>query len=266
MLGPIGSTLPLPLCRAHGERQEGWSVLVGDATSVQAARPAERPTVVRREHHVAMLFDEVASVAVDLTNMVITIGPHPTPDDVDLGSLIVDQVIPRIAADSHLVLHAAAVASADGQSATLVVGPSGTGKSTLAAAWCLNGEMLLGDDTIKIEGATACPSWAGPRLWPRALAAVGLDAQAGEPQSSRSEKRRLGPADGIVLGRRPAVVQKLILMGARSASRVAAVRLISEQALNLGSFDPVCLLDRVTTLVAAVPEIEVREPWQSPGP
>jgi hypothetical protein len=266
MVGPLRSVLPLPLRAADGEVPARWSVVLGERSSAPAGNEFDQPTVTRRGDLAELVFGGTGSVVVDLRRREIEARPARVGRRDLLGNLIAAHVIPRVAADAHLVLHAAAVATPDGDEATLFVGPSGFGKSTVATQWCRRGHLLLGDDTVKIDGALAFPSWMGPRLWPNALAALGLDEGAGEPQCPGSEKRLLGAEDGIVLAERPAVVRKLVLLGSPSGSRVAAVRLLAEQALKLGFFDPATLLDRVTALVNAVPELEARTLWEPSVP
>lgn len=266
ILGPLHSALPLPLRSADGDVSTGWSVVVEERVAAPAGDPTDRPTITRRGNVAEMVFGDAASVVVDLAARKIEVRPALVGGADQLGNLIAAHVLPRVAAEASLVLHAAAVVTPDGTEATLFVGPSGYGKSTMATRWCLGGHLLLGDDTVRVDGAMAFPSWIGPRLWPTALAVLGLDEGAGEPQCPGSEKRLLGPEDGILLAERPAVVRKLVLIGSPTGSRVAAVRLLAEQALNLGSFDPVALLDRVTALVNAVPELEARTPWEPSAP
>jgi hypothetical protein len=211
-----------------------------------------------------LTFPDVAHIRVDLAALQMVVSQHPQADRRDLAPLMVDHVIPRVAADASLVLHAAGVV-VDG-AATLLVGAGGAGKSTLATRWCLEGGCLLGDDTVRIEQAAALPSYVGPRLWPSSLQALGLRPTDGRPATSFTEKRRLGPDEGIVLAEAEAPVRRIVVLGPPRprASRLDAVRALMEQALNLGHFDPVALLDRVTSLVDSVQEVEFRPPWDTP--
>jgi hypothetical protein len=263
IVGTVRSELALPLCPSPDPAAAAWSIAVGPAPVPLAGADSD-VAVTRDGERAEMSWEGMAVIGVDLADRTIVVHPCPPVDGATVAGLVVDHVLPRIAADSGLVLHAAAVVGADGRTATLVVGPSGAGKSTLVVEWCRAGRPLLGDDTIRMDGATAMPSWVGPRLWPSACVALGLAEEAGRAEGGRSTKRRLGAADGIVLAERPAEVTKIVLLGAPSSSRLQAVRLLAEQTLNLGVFDPVLLLDRITALVNAVPQIEAREPWWSP--
>lgn len=75
-----------------------------------------------------------------------------------------------LAADDLLVLHASAVQIGD--RALAIVGPSGTGKSTLAALLCSVGARLVTDDALRVDatnvGAVCFPGTHGLRLRPAA--------------------------------------------------------------------------------------------------
>jgi hypothetical protein len=263
MLGPVLSPVSLPTTPAERDAVAEWSVEIG-APSQPEPIPDGNPTIRRQDQIVEMTFGSVALVRIDLSQHAIEIRPSPNFEPSRLGSLIVDQVIPRIASDSHLVLHGGAVVRPEHAGAILVVGASGAGKSTLVTRWCLDGSLLLGDDTIRVDGAVAACSFVGPRLWRSSAIALGIDGGAHDAAQS-DLKRRLGPADGIILADTATPVERIVLLGALPATspRLTAVRLLGEQALDLGNFDPIWLIERVTALVDAVPEIEARPAWTS---
>src|SRR4249919_3720578 len=103
-----------------------------------------------------------------------------------LRHVLLDQILPRVLAQQgHLVLHGAAVQT-QGGSTLLMLGDSGMGKSTLAAAFGQSGADVLSDDGVLItlsQGEThtvhAVPCYAGLRLWPDSLDSVMSD-RAGE--------------------------------------------------------------------------------------
>jgi hypothetical protein len=262
MIGVIRSPFPLPAPVAADDGTEGWAVVRGPARPIFTT-DGDRAVVARlATHRVELGFDRLATFDIDLTTRVISVMPHPGSDDVTLASLVIDNVIPRVCADAALVLHAAATIEPDG-TATVIVGPSGAGKSTMAAQACLDGSLLLSDDTVLVEGTLAWPSHVGPRMRPAALTTLGLGPDSGCSVGGASDKRRLGAADGIRLAASPAVVERIVLLTDRPPTtvRLAAMRLLSEQALNLGLFDPVRLLDQVAELVGAAKEISVLGPW-----
>jgi len=85
-----------------------------------------------------------------------------------------------------ITFHGSAVAS--GSRAIAFVGPGGAGKSTLAAAFCVGGDVeLVADDTVPIELATGSdagepvqvvPAHTATWLFPDARAALGLDTKS----------------------------------------------------------------------------------------
>lgn len=106
--------------------------------------------------------------------------------------LLVDQVLPlAFAQQGSLVLHASGIV-VDGRSIALL-GPSGTGKSTLAGQLARGGR-LLADDALVVRlsngGVEACPAYPGLRVWPDVLAALGGSARAPRV-APYSRKRRL---------------------------------------------------------------------------
>lgn len=80
-----------------------------------------------------------------------------------------------------LVLHASAVAVGD--RVVAFVGGKQWGKSTLAATLCARGHKLMADDVAAIEFSgdgcpTVVPAFPHLRMWPDAIASLGLDPEA----------------------------------------------------------------------------------------
>jgi hypothetical protein len=134
-----------------------------------------------------------------------------------LRHLLIDQVVPHLlAADSGLVLHASAVATAEG--ALAFVGPSGTGKSSLAAALVTRGATLLADDFLLLretdEGYEATAAYPSLRLWEDAAEHFTGAAADLPTVSAYTDKRRWAVAPPatdaahplraiVILGRQP---------------------------------------------------------------
>lgn len=88
---------------------------------------------------------------------------HPGTDEGLLSVLLPGTVLAvRLMLDGHLVLHASAVRH-DGR-AVAFVGPSGGGKSTLAALGMLSGQDLVTDDVLRVDLSPA----GAPTVWPGA--------------------------------------------------------------------------------------------------
>ena len=113
-----------------------------------------------------------------------------------LRHVLLDQVLPRVLAQrGHAVLHGAAVRTREGRT-LLMLGDSGMGKSTLAAAFACAGAEVLSDDGVLLDfagaGVRVVPCYSGLRLWPDSLTTV-LAERAAEstPMSHYNDKRRL---------------------------------------------------------------------------
>jgi hypothetical protein len=98
----------------------------------------------------------------------VTAHPVGLTEDATVDHLFLNQVVPlALSRQGKLVLHASAV-EIDG-AAVAFLGPSGRGKSTLAASFATSGSRFLTDDGLQLEwraGALfALPSHPSLRLW-----------------------------------------------------------------------------------------------------
>lgn len=124
-----------------------------------------------------------------------TIVGYPSGDATGgiIRHLLLDQVVPRLL--THLgqpILHASAVCRDD--EALLFLGETGHGKSTIAMALRQYGWQHLSDDCVSLKFArdrlVCTPNYAGARLWPDSVAALGQQGEHSE-QYSASGKTRL---------------------------------------------------------------------------
>jgi hypothetical protein len=95
-----------------------------------------------------------------------------------LRHLVIDQLVPHLLrADGEVVLHASAVAL-DG-AALAFLGPSGSGKSSLAGGFVRAGAELLADDFLVVREQEGCytttAAYPGLRLWPDSAAHLAGD-------------------------------------------------------------------------------------------
>ena len=124
-------------------------------------------------------------------------------DDPDLvAHLLLDHVLPRLVAlRGDLMLHAAGAVGPSGR-AHLFLGPTGTGKSTLATALAAAGWPLLDDDGVRLVAVDdvwcAVPGYAGVRLLPDSAEAVVPLLPAGRPMAKGHDKHRYA-VDGTTL-------------------------------------------------------------------
>ncbi len=150
-------------------------------------------------------FPELADFQIDgitADSNVISIIAHPEEElpTETLRHLLLDQVIPRVAAQrGALVVHGSANLLASGQ-AVAFLGETGFGKSTMAVAMHQRGYALLGDDCLAMaaptdEEVSVTASYVGARLIEDSLEALfeSGDAAPGDtaPVAHYSDKARI---------------------------------------------------------------------------
>lgn len=141
----------------------------------------------------SLRYEGQVDFAIDARARTVTYVPRPGLADNSLRHLLIDQVVPHLlAVDGELVLHASAVAL-DG-AAVAFIGPSGMGKSSLAAGWVQEGAPLLADDFLLLHphdgGYAATAAYPGLRLWSDSAAFFAGPVEALPPVAGYTEKRR----------------------------------------------------------------------------
>ena len=149
---------------------------------------------------------------------------RPLPGDT-LQHLLVDQVLPlALSRSGRTLLHASAV-HVPGVGALAFAGPSGRGKSTLAAALASRGSGVLSDDCLSVEqddsGIRVHPAYGGLRLWPDARSRLMPDGLARNRVAHYTRKRRV---NGGALRFHPdaAPLRALFVVSARAMAGPAA--------------------------------------------
>ena len=120
-------------------------------------------------------FPAVCDVLIDHERRLIRLTPHTETTTELLQHLLVDQVLPRVLAQSgSLLVHAGAVRIGD--RCVLFIGKSGWGKSTLTALLVRAGHAALSDDCVMLRTVGSrlfsTPSYPSLRLLPDSLANV----------------------------------------------------------------------------------------------
>lgn len=139
--------------------------------------------------------EDVARITTDGTGSEIVVEHVPEARPATLSHLVVDQAVPRALSERDLmVLHATGVV-VDGLGLGFL-GSTGTGKSTLAMSFVMDGAELIADDCLAMRNTQHCiealPSYGSGRLRPDSLAALRLNEQSlpGSPGKRRVIVRR----------------------------------------------------------------------------
>ncbi|HEX6389652.1 MAG TPA: hypothetical protein VFZ89_09400, partial [Solirubrobacteraceae bacterium] len=187
-----------------------WTVVQGPAPSAEGltqmfeVRTADDRlwmTLRGAEGRFTLTFENQVAFDIDVRARVVTFAPHADTADTSLRHLLIDQVVPHLlAADGELVVHASAVAIDGG--AVAFIGPSGSGKSSLAAACVQHGATLLADDFVLLRehdgGYVATVAYPSLRLWADSAEFFAGSADALPTVNGYSDKRRWAseaPAD-----------------------------------------------------------------------
>ncbi len=116
-----------------------------------------------------------------------------------LGHLLLDQALPMVLGLRGIpTLHASTVVTPRGVCAFL--GPTGAGKSTLAASFSAAGYPALGDDCLAIKedrGFFAIPAYPGLRLWTDSAESLSPNWSDAPAVAHYTRKRRILTAPAI---------------------------------------------------------------------
>lgn len=118
--------------------------------------------------HYLLRFPGLADFTVSASGTEVAVHPVPGVSEQTVEHLYLNQVLPlAMSRQWKLVLHASAVEVEN--VAVAFLGPSGRGKSTLAASFATSGHRFLTDDGLQVEkggeGYMVRPSHASIRLW-----------------------------------------------------------------------------------------------------
>lgn len=147
-----------------------------------------------------------------------------------LRHLLLDQVLPlALSRSGRLLLHASAV-HIPRLGSVAFVGPTGCGKSTLAAALGLRGCQVLTDDCLVVEHSDtskkkprsmAVPGYPGLRLWRDSARGLGLERDAAANVAHYTAKRRLVTAS-VKFRTSPSPIGALFVLGRRRRPTASA--------------------------------------------
>lgn len=180
----------------------------------------------------------------------------------------------RATVEGHAVLHASAV-EVDGQ-AVAVLGPVGTGKSTVAAMLCAAGARLLTDDVLVLDdadGVVTCRR-ASPQIRLRPAAAGLTELFDIPPASTNTPDGRVGitpppsahqrcPLRAVILPRPSRQAAQVDLTPVSSASAVFSL-LAEPRVHGLSRSHQQRLFEMVTALASQAVVHEAVIPWGPP--
>ena len=168
-------------------------------------------------------FPDMADFEVSTAGDRITCRPVARLPRSTLRHLLLDQVLPlALSRSGRLVLHASAV-HIPRLGSVAFVGPTGCGKSTIAAALGLRGCQVLTDDCLVVDhcvtsekkrGSLAVPGYPGLRLWRDSARGLGLEPDAAASVAHYTAKRRLVTA-AVKFRTSPSPICALFVLGQR---------------------------------------------------
>ena len=142
-------------------------------------------------------FPDLADFVYDTSSDSIRCIPQAKTPAHTLHHLLLDQVLPLVLNyKGNEVLHGAAVVTPYG--ACAFVGPTGAGKSTLAASFLSAGYSVLTDDCVVLhlhdEHIVAIPAYPSVRLWDDTISALFGTTESCTPVAHYTDKQRFTSA------------------------------------------------------------------------
>lgn len=281
----IASTIDLPVLQP--------SDLFDAACTIERQLPADRAAVshgwfhhwrigrqapwlsfARCEAGYLLRFRDLADFLISADGTHIRACPSRGLPDETLRHLLIDQVLPlALSRRGRLLLHASAV-HVPGIGALAFAGPTGRGKSTLAAALASRGGRILSDDCLALESSTkrvhVLPAYPGLRLWPDAASRALRHGTRDDRVAHYTTKRRVtgGP---LRFQRSPSRLRALFLLSERGAAGpVVSMRRCRASAQLMGLVKYAYLLDiedrehlarvfnALASIVTSVPVLRLR--------
>lgn len=229
--------------------------------------------IVRVDQGFMIDFPDVADFMVSPSERTVTFRAEHGVGDSTLRHLLLDLVFPcLLALDGSLVLHASAVATDRG--AVVFAGPSGSGKSSLAAEFTKGGSAVMADDFVLFrewkDGFAVVPAYPGLRLWPDSVEALTSPGSSTTPLYEGGGKQRVvSNSDGAPSESEP--LAALIVLDCEADAAVdyaiepvparEAMMMIFGQVFRMersGGQRAVDEFDQLAQLVTSVPVLRLR--------
>ena len=179
-------------------------------------------------------FPDRADFTIAMEISKVTCVPVPGASQQMITALYLNQVVPLMMNHAGtLVLHAAAIN--DRGRALAFAGPSGRGKSTLAASFAKAGYPFLTDDGLMLEpagtGFRAKPSHASVRLWLDSESALFNPALA-DDGDGQVEKSRLISGPGLPHQQDPIPLDAIYFLGDADSDAIEFRKLTPQVGLS----------------------------------
>jgi hypothetical protein len=179
-------------------------------------------------------FPDIADFDVSPDGRHVHCHPAPGAAQETIRHLYLNQVLPlALSRQGRLVIHASAIEGPAG--AVAFVGASGTGKSTLAAAFAQTGHRLLCDDGLLLDkteqGFLALPGHPSIRLWEDSRLALVQQGTPVDQPVPHAAKSRLLAGGQIRFCGQPLLLDRVYILGDGTARDVAIKELCGSRAL-----------------------------------
>lgn len=169
---------------------------------LQTSLPDGRPWMwaAHQEHGFLLRYVGMADFMVNPKGTEIVLAHAEAASTRDtLGHLLLDQALPMVLGLRGIpTLHASTVVTKRGVCGFM--GPTGAGKSTLAASFSAAGYPALGDDCLAIkedDGFSVIPGYPGLRLWTDSAQSLAADWASAPVVAHYTHKRRILSAPGL---------------------------------------------------------------------
>lgn len=235
-----------------------------------------------RDGVITIRFHRLADFDFRLESSTLTLHRAPVKERAhagrDLAAILLESAVLSIilGVKGHFGLHASAV-ERDGR-AIAVIGPTGAGKTTVAALMCADGATLLTDDLLRIDfedGTPVCHRGTQRLRLRESAAAVGEMIPAASLESTEDDRIAVGFSSTA-----PAVAELAAIIVPspdRTAERLSTCRLSAGEALRVLLRTPRTAwskaeaplrnhLEGVASLAAETPVVSATIPWGPPFP
>ena len=168
-------------------------------------------------------FPNLADFTISADGSEINAYPVPGVSEQTIDHLYLNQVLPlALSRQYKLVLHASAVEIK--QRAVAFIGPSGQGKSTLAASFATVGHRFLTDDGLQIEYSEnqylVKPSHPSLRLWDDSHQAIIPASTLTAPPIDYTPKARLLADECLIFCDEPRPLQAIFFLGTEETDTI----------------------------------------------